>query len=246
MLKEIVVGDVFGRLTVREYLRTEKGKGKIWLCECVCGTFREIPRNYLTRQNKPSRSCGCLFREIYPTAGIRHGLARSAEYRIYQGLHQRCENTNSAAWNDYGGRGITVCARWSGELGFENFIADMGRRPSPQYSIERTRNHEGYNPDNCVWATRIVQGRNRRNNHQLTHAGETLCVSEWVERTGLSFSTICKRLRLGWTAAQALTEPPQPPVVEKSCAHCTKDFRPRRRTSLFCCGRCRNLARSVV
>ncbi len=58
----------------------------------------------------------------------------------------------------YGGRGITVCKAW---LKFENFLADMGRRPTPAHTLERKNANKNYTPSNCVWATREAQARNR-------------------------------------------------------------------------------------
>src|ERR1019366_1793333 len=103
-------------------------------------------------------------------------------------------------FKDYGGRGIKVCERWAS---FENFLADMGPRPKGT-SIERVDNDKGYEPGNCRWATRGEQAANRRNNHPITHNGETLHVAEWARRTGLHVQTILWRLRNGFSPERAL------------------------------------------
>ncbi len=78
----------------------------------------------------------------------------------------RCRNPKFRQFADYGGRGITVCARW---LRYENFLADMGRRPSQSHSLDRYPNGDGnYEPSNVRWATRSEQMKNRR----MDFAGE--------------------------------------------------------------------------
>lgn len=110
----------------------------------------------------------------------------------------RCRNPNDR-W--YGARGIAVCERW---LNPENFLADMGERPSLQHTIDRIDNTRGYEPGNCRWATKKEQSRNRASNHFLTIDGETLTVAEWAERYGLKYGTVQDRLRRGWPPDRAV------------------------------------------
>ena len=109
---------------------------------------------------------------------------------------RRCTVPGVVGYAEYGGRGITVCARWLES--FDAFLEDMGPRPSDEHSLDRWPDREGgYEPGNCRWATREEQGRNTRANRRLTHGGETLTVVEWSERTGVPDHTIRNRLKQG-------------------------------------------------
>lgn len=82
--------------------------------------------------------------------------------RCWQNMVQRCTNPNRDDYDNYGGRGITVCERWLGfPQGFQNFLADMGYK-FEGLMLERVDNDKGYSPDNCIWATRSQQNKNRR------------------------------------------------------------------------------------
>lgn len=84
----------------------------------------------------------------------------SPEYRSWQMLKNRCHNPQARDYAYYGGRGITVCRKW--RESFVAFLADIGRKPAPDYTLERRNTNKGYSPSNCYWATRETQSRNRR------------------------------------------------------------------------------------
>jgi hypothetical protein len=176
------------------------------LCRCICGAEKEVRRDHL--RNGVVKSCGCMRGELGRRHFTVHGQAHSKSriYRIWLGIHNRCTCPTNTSYPNYGARGIYVCERWSGRDGFINFVNDMGPRPSPQHSVERKENNGPYSPENCFWATRKQQGRNKRNNRLLTVGTETMPLSAWAERTGLSRSVIKARLRLGWSHERALTE----------------------------------------
>ncbi len=132
-------------------------------------------------------------------------MTKSTEYTAWTNMKQRCENPQSEGYPRYGARGITVCERWHV---FEAFLEDMGRKPSPEHSIERIDNDGHYAPDNCRWATRLEQGMNKRNNHWVTHEGVTLHLAEWARQAGVSVDTFWRRInRYGWSFDRAIRAP---------------------------------------
>lgn len=131
-----------------------------------------------------------------------HLASESREYRIWTGMLARCEKPRDTAYFRYGARGVRVCARWHS---FENFLADMGPRPSSAHSLDRIAGGTSpYAPGNVRWATRIEQNRNRSNARLITVGGETLSTAAWAERTGVRYGTLICRLNNGWAPALAV------------------------------------------
>lgn len=140
-------------------------------------------------------------------SSFKHGDSaggQTKEYRTWVGIRRRTTSESAQNSKYYLGRGITVCARWQN---FENFLEDMGRAPSPDHSIDRIDNDGNYEPENCCWATRAEQMSNTRLTVHLEYDGQNLTQEEWGRKTGLGGTTICKRLKRGWTVEQALTLP---------------------------------------
>lgn len=148
-----------GRLVALHRLDEKCGNNYRWLCRCDCGSEVAVSSANLGRV---TNSCGCLKREVLSAKkGVprTHGQTGTAEHRAWVSMRQRCSDPRCAAYANYGGRGIRICIRWAS---FENFIADMGPRPSAQHSLDRVDVNGDYGPDNCRWATQAEQGRNRR------------------------------------------------------------------------------------
>jgi hypothetical protein len=124
-------------------------------------------------------------------------MSTSGEWRgtptwtTWASMLTRCRNRNATNFRYYGGRGISVCDRWRR---FDLFLSDMGARPGPDYTIERLDNNRGYEPENCEWVSRVRQARNRRNNRLVVFRGERMTLIDAVERSGLCFATVARRL----------------------------------------------------
>ncbi len=179
------------------------------LCRCACGLERHIRYRHL--YSKHTRSCLPCSGEKISVKKIRHGFSkrqgnRTPTYRSWAMMIQRCTNPEFTEYNNYGGRGIKVCERWND---FANFLADIGERPSLEYSIDRYPNNNGnYEPGNCRWATMKEQGRNKRSNRMIEFNGRTQCLADWSDELGISYSLLSARVgRLGWTIEKALTTP---------------------------------------
>lgn len=165
-----LTGQRFGRLVVRKQSgRTPAGQAR-WLCDCDCGERTTVASQGLRRDVSPTRSCGCMKREVIFARGrkiaqqnnVTHGQSYTSVYKRWAAMFQRCTNPNynaGKAWKNYGGRGITVCKRWHK---FENFYADMGDPPEGDYLLDRIHNNLGYWLSNCRWASRAESIANQR------------------------------------------------------------------------------------
>lgn len=170
------IGDRFTRWIVTGFRRNKHGVMAA-RCECVCGTKRTVSKYDLV--DKKSKSCSCLRIEQATTHGATRGVPGSnVLYRTWLAMKQRCFWKNGSRYPRYGGRGITVCSRWLGRSGFENFANDMGPRPTDKHSLDRIDNDGSYTPSNCRWATPAQQLVSKSKTNILDHKmSEILCVA---------------------------------------------------------------------
>ena len=153
-----MTGYFYGLWTIVREIPARRDEKVAWLCRCVCGTVRVVCGQSL--RSGQSKSCGCLRSEVHRGIKTKHGKSGTAEYRAWCGMRDRCYNSNLPNHFNYGGRGISVCARW--RKSFEAFFADVGPRPSRRHSLERRNTNGNYEPKNCCWATRSRQNANTR------------------------------------------------------------------------------------
>lgn len=200
-----LIGQKFERLTVIKKIDNDNQGRPRWLCQCSCGEI-VVVRGYALRSGR-TKSCGCLHRDIVKKLNTIHGHNQvnkiSPTYQTWRGMITRCINSNSTDYHHYGDRDITICDRW---LKFENFLKDMGERPS-NLTLDRINNNLGYCKENCKWSTQKQQTRNTRRNNLITFNEETQCIAAWAEKFKLQPSTLRYRLKIGWPIEKALTTP---------------------------------------
>jgi len=98
----------------------------------------------------------------------KHGECKKGkntpEYSAWISMFHRCYTPSNEQYKNYGGRGIQVCLRWhrGTENALQNFISDLGRKPSPNFTLGRINNDVSYMPSNCRWETPNQQSNNRR------------------------------------------------------------------------------------
>lgn len=126
---------------------------------------------------------------------MNNGLSKTREYRAWINMKTRCSDPSTPYWHLYGGRGIKICDRW---LSYENFLADMGCRPAGKYSLDRIDVNGDYEPSNCRWTDHTTQSRNKQYHHYVTLNGVQMTLAQAVEKTGLLYNTVLRRLERGW------------------------------------------------
>lgn len=179
-----LLGERFTRLTVVKFIEFSNGRPQ-YECLCDCGNSVTVSGNSLKNWN--TRSCGCFKRDRASEAHRTHGLSGTPEYTTWKNIRHRCGDADNP---HYGGRNILLCERWQA---FENFLADMGQRPSPKHTIERVNNDGNYEPSNCIWATRDVQYANTRANIYVLVGEEKLHLRAALRRLKVSMTAYLYR-----------------------------------------------------
>lgn len=207
-----LTGQRFGRLVAIEHAGRVVNKSgfrtTLWKCKCDCGKETIVRYPLLVSGN--TRSCGCLEQEnkerIVRIAQEKNRRSVSADfegkleahplYKTWKSMLMRCNNPNVLGYKHYGGRGIKVCDRWSGHLGFENFVNDMGERPDGT-TLDRIDVNGSYGPSNCRWATTEQQMNNRTDNSRIILNGESITCSQLCKKYGFYYTWVAHQLRAG-------------------------------------------------
>ena len=148
-------GHRFEEWTVVKEAEKSKGGARRFLCVCSCGSEKTVLLSTLRNgKSKRCSSCGTVKRNT------THGLKYHPLYGTWKGMKDRCYNNRNISFPSYGGRGIKICDRWLNSP--ENFINDMGIKPTNDHSVERIDNDGIYEPSNCKWGTSLEQSINQR------------------------------------------------------------------------------------
>jgi len=181
----------FGMLRVVGRVIKQKSSATYWVCKCDCGRKKTVNGAYL--KSGKTTNCGCVKGQELKFK--KHGMAETSEYSTWCNMINRCYNEKTTSFKYYGALGVAVCEKW--RKSFKSFIKDMGKKPSPEHSIDRYPNTKGnYEPGNCRWATRKEQNQNKRKSIWLDIPGRgRVSLKEVAELSGIVYGTLVTRYR---------------------------------------------------
>jgi hypothetical protein len=214
MIRIDLTGQKFGRLSVVKFSRHDPKVSNIWLCVCACGNYCEKTVGALRTKDNKNQSCGCAVRDSIKKASQVfsenckkkfHPLRKKIR-RVRYNMIERCHNPEHKSYIHYGARGITVCQEWRDSLDvFFNWAINNGCQKD--LTIERKNVNGPYHPDNCCFITSFDQQSNTTRTHLLTFRGETMNVTQWSRRTGISQTTMFHRIKRGWSDEKVINTP---------------------------------------
>lgn len=193
----------FGRLQAIKKSVKQSGYRALWDCKCDCGRDFVANRSALTSGN--TKSCGCLKIDQLTQRNTKHGKARSSEYNLWTRIKRVCTRPQSNRYVYYGARDIKMCERW--HQSFQDFLSDIGQRPTPRHSLDRINNNGDYEPKNVRWATCQEQMLNTRSNRHIIYKEQKLTISQASATFGINYFTLYTRLQHGWPVEKAISTP---------------------------------------
>lgn len=204
-----LTGERFGRLTVisksDDYVCPGGYRCVMWKCLCDCGN--EVVVRGKSLSGGVTKSCGCLRNEMIHETNKKHGGCGTRLYAIWDSMRQRCNNKNNHAYENYGGRGISICGAWDDFSAFESWAYESGYNDSAkrgECTLDRIDVDGNYCPANCRWTDMSGQSSNRRNTPYVELNGDRHTLTEWAEITGIKYQTLWKRYRKGKSAEEIL------------------------------------------
>lgn len=206
----------YGRLKILEIKndipRTDNNSfKKSALCLCDCGTVKKIRLNDILKEKKPTRSCGCLTKEIAKKAHTTHGMKYTNFYGIWNNIKDRCLNKKSHAYKNYGERGIKIDNTW---LDFNNFKNDMYESyqehliKNKYTSIDRINNNKGYSKENCKWSSREEQQNNIRSNNIIVYKNKKYTVAQLSKDNNINYNKLMYRIKSNFDENNLLLKNP--------------------------------------
>lgn len=190
----------YGEWTVSHQTGNTKGGGALWLAKCDCGTVRSVLGADM--RNGKSKNCGCKTQARLGNERRTHGRSNTRLHGIWKNMKARCLSPGAAGFDRYGAKGVSVCDEW---LAFQPFHSwAMANGYSDELTIDRIDNNKGYSPQNCRWADRKTQARNRR---FVALTSDGLTGPEVAEANGIPPRTYAVRRAAGWSVDEAATFP---------------------------------------
>lgn len=196
-----LTGQRFGRLIALYPTEKRIRRRVVWHCKCDCGKYKDVDSLSLIQGD--TTSCGCFATEILIKRNTTHGDSSTRLYRIFSGMISRCKYPSATEYEDYGGRGITVCDEWKDYNNFKQWAMSNGY--TDELTLERNDVNGNYCPNNCKWVTMNEQSNNKRSSHFLTYNGMTKTIAQWADLLGINYGTLQSRInKLGWSVEDAL------------------------------------------
>lgn len=192
---EIKQGDKFGKWTILEEVAPKIISNKprrVFKCKCECGNIGEVQLACL--RNGHSTSCGCVQKRKVSETMFKHGLSdKHPLYSIWKNMKKRCNNPKASEYENYGGRGISVCENWSNKFqDFYNWAITNGW--SEDLTIDRIDNDGNYCPENCRWSTFKTQMNNMTKNHYVQYNDSLYTLSTLAEHLNIPYNVVRYRI----------------------------------------------------